>query len=331
MGVEIVSTGRYSPSNILTNDDLSKIVDTNDEWIVERTGIKKRHISENETTEDMAVFSCKSALEKIDIDVDDIGIVIFSSVSSDTITPASAYVISSRLGIKNAICMDINAACSGFVYGVSTATALLKEMKKKYALVIGAERLSKFINWDDRSTCILFGDGAGCVVIKNSTLVDDRADLSLEVVGMVLGSKFDEKGYLTIDSRKKITDKSRLFIEMNGRQVYKFATDIGPRIIDDLIKQENIPKDEISLVVAHQANIRIIKTMAEKSKIDIKKWYTNMESYGNTSSASVPLAFDEVLEKIKDEGNYEKYRGTYIISLAFGGGFSYGGVVFKVR
>lgn len=332
MSVDIISTGSYKAGRVLTNDDLSKLVETSNEWITERTGIKTRYISDDMTTEELAIAACKNALNSLDIDVNDIDMLIFSSVSSDTLTPASSYSVAGRLGIKNAICMDINAACSGFIYGVSTANALLKELNKKYAIVVGAERLSKFVDWSDRSTCILFGDGAGCAILENTDIAESTSSkVRLEILDTKLGGKYDSKGYLTISSKLNIDDETSPYIKMNGRQVYKFATDVGPRVIEKLIEDNQINKDDISMVVPHQANVRIIETMSSKSLIPIEKWYTNIQHYGNTSSASVPIALNEALRKLFNNNTYKNFIGKYLLSVGFGGGLSYGGILMKFK
>lgn len=328
MGINIVSTGSYTTEDILDNKRLSEMVDTSDEWIIERTGIKTRHISNTHTTEELAVEATKNALKRLEIDIDDIGIVIFASVSSDTKVPASSYTVAGKLGIKDAICFDLNAACSGFVYSMSVASSLLKGSKTKYALVIGAEKLSKYVNWEDRGTCILFGDGAGCAILENTDIIDTDCK-KIELLDTFLGGKYDAKKYLTIDSKDSVDDKTNPYISMNGRQIYKFATDIGVKILDQLIDENSVDREDIEMIVPHQANRRIIETLAEKSQIDINKWYMNLEKYGNTSAASVPIALDESLSSFYS--GEKTYAGKYIMSLAFGGGLSYGGLLMRVN
>lgn len=353
MSISIISTGSYATDEILDNESLSKMVDTNNEWILERTGIKTRHIANDMTTEELAKKACEKAIEKLDINKEDIGLLIFATISSDTKVPSSSYTLAGSLGIEKAVCFDVNAACSGFVYSMTIAKSMMRDMNCKYALVIGSERLSKYVDWTDRSTCILFGDGAGCVLLENSeyeAIFDEEDSLykeenlkvnkyqnlenksldlpvKLEIKDSILAGKYDEKKYLTVDSKNKLTDESSPFIEMNGRQIYKFATDVGVKVIDRLLKRNNISSEDIVMVVAHQANKRIIQTLAEKSSLKIEKWFINLDKYGNTSSASVALALDEALEKT----DFEEYKGKYLLSLAFGGGLSYGGILFNIK
>lgn len=334
MGVSIIGTGSYAPSAILDNAKLSKLVDTNDEWIIERTGIKRRHISKDETTEDMALKACQKAIEKLNIEKECIDMIIVASVTSDTRVPSTAFTIAGRMGLSDIICMDVNVACSGYIYAIATAKAMLKDMGKKYALVVGAERLTKFVNWEDRSTCILFGDGAGCLVLENDDLVQggSRAKYKYEIVDYHLSGRPDVKKYLTIDSKESLDDEDELFIRMNGRQVYKFATDVGPKVIDKLLKDNKIEEDQVYSFVAHQANMRIIECLSDRSGIGLDKWYTNIEEYGNTSSASVAIALDEVVKGIEQvEQDEVEIVDKYLISTAFGGGLSFGGILMRIK
>ncbi len=344
MSIKIISTGSYAVGKKLNNHMLSKIVDTNNQWIVERTGIENRYIAEDITTEELAYNSCKKAIEEIDINLDEIGLVIFSTVTGDTSVPSSSFTISGKLGIKNAVCFDLNAACSGFIYSIAVANSLIKSINFKYAIVVGAERLSKYIDWKDRSTCILFGDGAGCAILENTcynnniNLTDNdnfidivknsisEKNIDLELIDTIVGGKYDQKRYLTMNSKYSIEDDD-YYIKMNGRQIYKFATDIGIKIIDDLLKKNNISKKEVCMIIPHQANLRIIETLADKSEINLEKWFVNLSKYGNTSSASVPIAMDEAMRNFDFQSN----KGRYVIMLAFGGGLSYGGVLLKIN
>ncbi|MEG0249483.1 MAG: beta-ketoacyl-ACP synthase III [Peptostreptococcus sp.] len=350
MSINIISTGSYATDEILDNESLSKMVDTNDKWILERTGIKTRHIAKYNTTEELASKACERALKDVNIDKDEIGLLLFATISSDTKVPSSSYTTAGHLGIENAVCFDVNAACSGFIYSMTIAKSMMKDMNYKYALVVGSERLSKFIDWTDRSSCILFGDGAGCALLenseyknellkgKNNSKVYEKQDeylenevsnnlIKLEIKDAILGGIYDKKKYLTVDSKDKVSDEVSPFIEMNGRQIYKFATDIGVKVIDKLLKKNNIKNEDIAMIVPHQANKRIIQTLAEKSNLGIEKWFINLDKYGNTSSASVPIALDEALKNTY----LKESRGKYLLSLAFGGGLSYGGILFKIK
>ena len=339
MSIKIISTASYTAGKILDNYMLSEMVETNNQWIIERTGIETRYIADKVTTEELAYNSCKKALEKLEIDVHEVGLIICSTITGDSSVPSSSFIISDKLGIENAICFDVNAACSGFIYSISIAKALIESTNLKYAIVVGAERLSKYIDWQDRSTCILFGDGAGCVILENSSYKDNikkskennftiknKTNIDdLELVDSIIGGKCDQKRYLTMNSRESFEEEA-CYIKMNGRQIYKFATDIGVKVIEDLLKNNNIDKEDVCLVIPHQSNLRIIETLAGKSGISIKKWFVNLNKYGNTSSASVPIALDEAIEKIDFKSN----KGKYIIILAFGGGLSYGASLIKI-
>lgn len=324
MSNSIISTGSYTTDEILDNKALSKMVDTNDDWIVSRTGIKTRHISNDMTTEELAYKASINALKKASISVDEIGVIIFATVTSDTKVPSSAFRLSGMLGVEGAICFDVNAACSGFVYSCMIADSILKASDKKYALVVGAERLSKIVDFTDRSTCVLFGDGAGCAIIQKDLQDMEYLNMKYQIVDTLVGGEYDKNGYLSVAAKKKVDDEVKEYISMNGKRVYKFATETGSSVIIDILKRNNVMPEDIDIVIPHQANIRIIRTMAEKSGIDIDKWYVNVSEYGNTSSASVPMAMDEALRKV------EMVRGGYILLIAFGGGLSYGATLLKV-
>lgn len=383
MSNSIISTGSYTTDDILDNEMLSEMVDTNDEWIVSRTGIKTRHIAKDKTTEELAYESSIRAIEKSGIDPSEIGVLVFATVTSDTRVPSSAFRLAGMLGIDDAICFDVNAACSGFIYSTTIADSLLKTSDKRYALVVGSERLTKIVNFTDRSTCVLFGDGSGCAIIakdeaiknkcghliqegdlsaSDSGLKSEATDsislnmldsgsqkevtnsislnmldsgsrneaidrISLNIVDSIIGGSYDKNGYLSAGARKTTDEEVNEYISMNGRRVYKFATETGSEVINKLLERNSLNGDDISMVVPHQANIRIIQTMAEKSRIDVDKWYTNVSEYGNTSSASVPMAFDEALE----ENSKNLKSGDYVVLVAFGGGLSYGAMLLKVN
>lgn len=335
MAVKIISTGAFVSEEVLTNEDLSKLVDTTNEWILDRTGIETRHISKDLTTEEMAYRACKQAIEKAAVDPQQIGLLICSTITPDTVVPSSAFTISGKLGVGEAVCFDLNAACSGFIYSVSVAGTLMSSLGIKYALIVGVERLSKFIDRSDRGTCILFGDGAACALLRNDApefeAAGEKEELAapynLEIIEMMLGGSYDAKKYLSMLSKDTADDSASPYIRMNGRQIYKFATMIGGKIVSELLEKSGVNPEEIALVVPHQANRRIIDTLSEKSSIPLSKWFMNLNKYGNTSSASVPLALNEVLEDFDFAAN----RGKYIVSLAFGGGLSYGGLLIKIK
>lgn len=304
-GLRIVGTGHYAPDNVVTNDDLSKIVDTNDEWITTRTGIKRRHHVTTEKNQDMAIAAARMALENAGIDKSELGVCICATVRADNLTPSMACMVQQTLELPgNMPCFDINAACSGFMYGISVARGILLQGEKKYGLVIGSETLSKILDMTDRSTCILFGDGAGAAVIE---LTDDNKFFS------VLGSKGDDV-VLNIPNH----DGAR-YVSMLGSDVFKFAVSTVPKTIFELLDMAGVSADDIDLFVCHQANMRIIESVAKKCKQNLDKFYINLHEYGNTSSASIPIALSELNEK----GMLKP--GMKIICVGFGGGLTWGG------
>lgn len=313
--VKVAGIGAYLPTLVLTNDKISEFVETNDEWIVERTGIKERRISEGEETSDLAVKAAEEAIERAGITAMDIDLIILATVTSDSITPATSCIIQSKLGADNAACMDINTACSGFVYALETARGLMQTMDYNNVLVIGAETLSRIVNWEDRSTCILFGDGAGAAILQSS----DKPGIIKSYL-KAKGSKGDAItiGCLDFDTpfvkEKKKSDKT---IKMNGREVFKFATGAMREAVNEVLKDTDISLDQIKYIVPHQANFRIIEYVARKLDMDISRFYINLDKIGNTSSATVPMALNEMYEK----GLLEK--GDKIILVAFGGGLTY--------
>ena len=304
-GLHIVGTGHYVPSKVVTNDDLSKIVDTNDEWIASRTGIRRRHFAENETNEDMAYEAAKMAIENAGIDQADIGVVVVATIRPDHMTPSMACMVQKRLDISQyAACFDINAACSGFMYGIQVARGLLMQSDKKYAVVVGSEMLSKILDMTDRGTCILFGDGAGAAVIE---LSDSHRYYS------VLGSNGDD------DVLECPNHDGERHVNMKGSDVFKFAVSTVPQTIFELIDKACLGVDDIDVYVCHQANKRIVEMVAKKCKQSMDKFYIDMDEYGNTSSASIPIALSEMNQK----GLLKP--GMKVICVGFGGGLTWGG------
>ncbi len=305
-GLRIVSVGHYAPANTVTNDDLSKIVDTNDEWISSRTGIRRRHFVEDETGIDLAYNAAKSAIEKGNIDISDIGACVVATVRADYVTPAMACVLQKKLGLNTDIpCFDINAACSGFMYGIQIARGLLFQSDKKYALVIGVETLSKILNMEDRGSCVLFGDGAGAAIIE---LSDDHKFYG------DMGAKGDEE--VLFCPNDPGIDR---YVSMKGSDVFKFAVSTVPKSIFTILDKAGLQPDDIDVYVCHQANKRIIESVSKKIKQPMEKFFINLDEYGNTSSASIPIALSEMMEKglIKP--------GMKMICVGFGAGLTWGG------
>lgn len=309
-GLKILSTGYYAPQRVLDNFNLEKMVETSDEWIVSRTGIKKRHISENESCVDLGYQAALKAIEKVD--KSKISLIICATMTPDYFTPSNACLIQERLGLNSqeVMCFDLNAACSGFVYALTVAQSLLQNLGDKYALVIGCEEISKIIDFNDRNTRVLFGDGAGALVISNGEGIFasySNAAGNLDALKAPAVNRISENHYLT----------------MAGQEVFKFAIKVIPESINAVLQKANLTLDDIDYVVCHQANYRIIKNVYKKMKSSEEKFYMNLQEYGNTSAASIPLALGEM-----DEKGLLK-PGNKIICVGFGGGLTWGAVLME--
>ena len=324
--VSIKAFGAYATSRIVSNDDLSKIVETNDEWIVERTGIKERRISEGEDTSSIAVKAAIKALERANLTGEDIDLIIVATITPDKFTPSVACLVQKEIQAENAMAFDVSAACSGFIFGLQAACSMMKVTENfKNALVIGVETLSKIMNWEDRSTCVLFGDGGGAVVLSKG---EGNGGIR-EFYSKSLGKKGD---CLVVEAmpvinpfiKDKNNDTNYQKIYMNGGEVFKFATKVIVESIKKILEKSSLTIDDIDYIVPHQANLRIIDYAVRKLKVDSSKFYTNLERYGNTSSASIPLALNEMYEK-----NLLK-KGHKIILVGFGGGLTYGAVLIEL-
>ncbi|MBS5885066.1 MAG: beta-ketoacyl-ACP synthase III [Clostridium sp.] len=322
-GVKVVGFGHYCPDNIVSNKDLESIVETTDEWIVKRTGISERKISSGEGTVELAYKAALAALKNSNCTKDDIDLIVVATTSPDRIMPSTACSVQGLLGCNNAAAFDISAACSGFVYSLIVASSLIRGTDKKRALVIGSEVLSRIIDWSDRSTCVLFGDGAGAAVIEISNDEEGIISTCFSSDGS-LGEKILVAGELELNTPfAKDKKLEKRYIEMKGAEVYKFAVSIIPQIVNELLEKSNEDIKNIKYIVPHQANSRIIDDAARRLKVDKDKFYINLDKYGNTSSASIPVALSEMFEKglIK--------RGDKIILAAFGGGLTWAGTLIK--
>ena len=318
---EIKGTGSYVPRRVLTNDDLAKIVDTTDEWIVSRTGIKKRHIVEDEYTIDLAYNASLKAIEDSGLEKEDIDLVIVATVTPDNAFPGVSNLLQARLGLNTVMSFDVNAACSGFLYVLNIADKMIKSGAYNNALIVGAETLTRLTDWSDRNTCVLFGDAAGAMIVGKSN--------ENKIIDVICGSKGDVDGYLicnNVDLKvPEVNAKSvQDHIHMNGREVFKFATRIMPKTIMDLLERNNMNLNDLDYIVAHQANERIIDKAARDLKVPMEKMYLNISEYGNTSAASVPLAIDEAIKTNKLR------KGDLFATVAFGGGFTWGGAIIKL-
>lgn len=329
LGISIKGTGMYLPSTIVTNDDFSKIVETSDEWITTRTGIKQRHISNGELTWQMGAKSAKQAIEKAGINPEDIDLIIHTSVTPDYTTPSMSCIIQDSIGAINAACIDVNCACSGFVYSLDMARRYISCGDFKTVLIVSSETLSRMTDYNDRSTCVLFGDGsASCVVVGNqdkkfaSFLGSNGAgSSSLFARANPIQNPFND--FVDPQELDNFPDSNENYIYMNGREVYKFAVNAIPMAITKACEKINISPEDIDLIIPHQANVRIVETAANKLNLPLDKFYTNLEKYGNTSSASIPIALNEAVEK----GLIKK--GDKVCVVGFGAGLTYAAAIIE--
>lgn len=354
MGCKIVGHGKAQPELVVSNDDLANIVDTSDEWIVERTGIHNRRIAVNETTTDLAVWASRDALACADVDADEIDLIVCMTISPDTVVPAQACLVKAQLGASNAVAFDLNAACTGCIYGIDVASTMIeasvlagrgdarKRNTMRRALVIGAERLSRITDWTDRATCVLFGDGAGAVVLEwdesapgilasflkntdDDTLcltVDANHDMSTFPfgenvgnvgVGEIMNIETDEGGFA----------EHAAFIRMHGQRVFKFATAAIVEAAHEVCERAGVSMDEVSCIVPHQANDRIIRFAAKKLGVPYERWQVSIAEAGNTSASSVLMALSDAY----DEGRIKP--GDKVMCVGFGGGLTSGALLFE--
>lgn len=311
----INGTGSYLPENNVTNYSLEEKLDTSHEWIFSRTGISSRHVaSEHETTSFMASMAAKNALESSTIAANDIDLILVASCTPNHFFPGVACHVQHALGIKKPIpALDIGAACSGFVYAMDVANQYIKTGTAKHVMVIGSESMSRAVDWTDRSTCVLFGDGAGAVILSAS---DDPGILS-----SILHASFDENLFLTYPNYSSVSEKA--FIGMRGNEVFKLAVNIMGDVVDEVLEASNLKKSDINWLIPHQANIRIIQGIAKKLDLPLSQVIVTIENQGNTSAASIPLALDF---SIKD--NRVK-RGELLLLESFGGGMTWGAMVVR--
>lgn len=316
----IVGTGSYLPEKILTNHDLEKMVDTSDQWIVERTGIHQRHIAANEeTTSDLALQAAKKAIEQAEVSHSEIDLIIVATTTPDRIFPSTACLLQEKLDIHGCAAFDVQAVCTGFVYALSIADKFIKTGSAKCALVVGAEALSRIIDWKDRATCVLFGDGAGAVIVKAS---EEPGVLSTH-----LHADGQYKDLLTVNAgiseNIDVFKNGETYIQMKGNEVFKTAVNTLGSIVDETLSANNLKKSDIDWLVPHQANIRIIAATAKKLRMSMDSVVTTVGQHGNTSAASIPLAFDVAVR----DGRIKP--GETVLMEAFGGGFTWGSVLMK--
>lgn len=316
----IIGTGGYLPEKVLSNHDLEKMVDTSDQWITERTGIKKRHIAaENETTCDLAEHAARDAMDAAGVTPDDIDLIILATTTPDRIFPSTACLLQQRLNIHGCAAFDIQAVCSGFVYALGIADKFIRSGTHRCALVIGAETLSRIIDWTDRSTCVLFGDGAGAVVLSASDepgILSTHLHADGEYKDLLSTTGGVSEGYPNdLDGTAYIT--------MQGNEVFKMAVNTLGRIVDETLEANNMQKTDVDWLVPHQANIRIINATAKKLKLSTDRVVVTVQEHGNTSAASVPLALNEAVRDKRIQ------RGDTLLLEAFGGGFTWGSALLR--
>lgn len=311
-GIKIKGTGRCVPSKIITNDDLAKIVDTSDEWITTRTGIRRRHHCTTESHISLCTGAAKAALERAGVTPDQIGACIVATVSADTAVPSAACLLQRELSLPEDVpCFDLNAACTGFLFALHTMECLLNAAPRKFGLVVGGEVLSRLIDWEDRGTCILFGDGAGAAVVECRE--------GWPSIGAVLGARGDSE----LLQLAGLETGQRNFIRMDGTRVFKFAVETVPWCIDQVLEKSGMTVDDVDFFVFHQANARIIDLVVRKYHIPPEKYYKNISEYGNTSAASIPL----VLSELEEQGKVG--TGSRVLAVGFGGGLTWGGALIE--
>lgn len=317
MNIQICGTGSALPKHKVTNDDLSKIMDTSDEWIASRTGIRARYIAIEETTTSMSVDAAKKALDEAQMDPKELDLIIAATLSSDYVIPTLSCEVQKELGAVNAIAFDLGAACSGFLFALSTVQAYMETGRVKNALIIGAETLSKMMDWNDRSTCVLFGDGAGAAVVRadedNCFHIVQGTDGSR---GMVLACK--NRPLNNPYHKEHITPS---YVEMNGQEVYRFAVRTVPVAIQEVLGEAHLHADDVKLFILHQANLRIIEAVSRRLQQSMDKFPTNLDTCGNISAASIPI----LLDYTNKHGMIK--RGDKIILAGFGAGLTWGAAV----
>jgi len=313
----ILGTGSYLPARILTNADLEKLIDTNDQWIVDRTGIRERHIAaEGEFTSDLATQAARAALDAAGLLVDGIDLLLVATTTPDLVFPSTACIVQSKLGMTNGKpAFDLQAVCSGFIYALSVADQFIKSGAARHVLVIGAETLSRITDWNDRGNCILWGDGAGAVVLGAST--------EPGIIATHIHADGRHKELLRTTTGPSTGMKEPALMRMEGNPVFKMAVNTLDRIVDETLEANGLSKSDIDWLVPHQANIRIISATAKKLGMSMDNVVTTVAGHGNTSAASVPLAFDVAVR----DGRIQ--RGQTVLMEAFGGGFTWGSALLK--
>lgn len=319
MTARIIGTGSAVPEQIVTNEDLSKIVETSDEWISSRSGIKERRVAKEENTTSLAILAGKRALENAGVTAEEIEVIIVATCTPDYFFPNTACQVQEAIGAKHAVAFDLSAACSGFLFALSTAQAYIKGGIYQKALIVGAETMSKMIDWSDRSTCVLFGDGAGAAVVSAE---------ETGVLELVQKSDGTGKGVLSCKARETRNllnheSETKEYLYMEGQPVFKFAVKTVPECVEEILEKAEVKKEEIRYYILHQANSRIIQSVAKRLKEPEEKFPMNLSLYGNTSAASIPILLDEM------NRNGLLNRGDKLVLSGFGAGLTWGAVLLE--
>src|SRR5881396_3619894 len=322
--VSIIGTGSYVPEKILTNEDLSRMVDTTDEWITTRTGIKERRVAaKDEMTSDMAAKAALNAIEQAKVSPEEIDLLLVATATPDMVFPATACFVQKKIGAKNAACLDVSAACAGFLFGVEIAQQFITSHTHDTVLVIGAEKLTSITNWTDRNTCVLFGDGAGAAVLQHRGRAHGVISTHIGSDGQFTDILFMPGGGSRCPITRENVDLNLATIHMTGKEVYKQAVISMLNASKKALEQAGLTTDDIACVIPHQANLRIIEAIADRLKIPLERFYVNLDKYGNTSAAAVAMALDEANRtgRIK--------RGDYVLMVVFGGGLTWASTVIE--
>ena len=323
--ITLAGTGSYAPKRILTNEELAKTVDTSDEWIVTRSGIRERRIAgKGELTSDMAAEAGRRALEAAGTPHNEVDLIIVATTTPDMPFPSTACIVQHKLGLNSLAAFDLQAACSGFLYALETGASMVRSGACRNALIIGAERLSSVVDWQDRSTCVLFGDGAGAVVIsRNHDSKNGWMGAQLGCDGSAGELLHLPGGGCLHPASAESVEHRRHFIKMRGREVFKAAVRVMEQSANQILEHHGLTADQVDCVVPHQANLRIIETLGSRLGIPMERFFINLDRYGNTSAASIPLALDEAVRtgRIKS--------GDLILMVAFGGGLTWGSTLIR--
>ena len=322
----ISGTGHYLPEKLLTNHDIEKLVETNDAWIQERTGIKHRHMAaDGENTSDLGLQAAKRALEAANLTVNDIDMIIFCTVTADQIMPSAACMLQTKLGARNVMSFDLSAACSGFVYGLAVADQFIRTGLMKHVLVVGAEVLHRYVNYKDRETCILFGDGAGAAIASRTSADDESGIMSVHLkADGSLGDLFVlPAGGSAMPFSQAVLDRGDQYVKMKGREIFKHAVRTMSAVCQDALDANQMTIDQIDWMIPHQANLRIIDAVGNHFGIKPEKVIVNVQTTGNTSAATVPIAFDQAIR----DGRIK--RGQHVLLTAFGAGLTSGSIMMK--